>query len=109
PSAAAVAGDVGNPADVRRVFQKCRETFEHLDILVNNAGTAEIAPFTETNDELWERTLRTNLTGLFFCCREALGLMLPRKQGHIVNVLSAAAIEAYPGNSAYCASKFGAL
>jgi NAD(P)-dependent dehydrogenase (short-subunit alcohol dehydrogenase family) len=109
PNADAFPGDVGNPDDVLALFAYCRETFGHLDLLVNSAGVAQIAPLSETSDEMWEHTLRTNLTGLFFCCREAAKMMAPRQQGHIVNVLSVASFEVFPGNAAYCASKFGAL
>jgi NAD(P)-dependent dehydrogenase (short-subunit alcohol dehydrogenase family) len=109
PNAQAFPGDVGNPDDVRSLFAYCRETFGHLDLLVNSAGVAQLAPLSETSDEMWESTLRTNLTGLFFCCREAAKMMAPRHQGHIINVLSVASFEVFPGNAAYCASKFGAL
>src|SRR5262249_25844088 len=61
------------------------------------------------SDEMWERILAVNLTGTFICCRTALEKMVPRRSGHIVNILSIAALEVFPNNAAYCASKFGAL
>lgn len=109
PDAVACPGDVGSPSDVRALFAYCRETFGHLDLLVNSAGVAQLAPLAETSNEMWELTIRTNLTGLFLCCREAVKMMAPRRQGHIINVLSVASFEVFPGNAAYCASKFGAL
>jgi NAD(P)-dependent dehydrogenase (short-subunit alcohol dehydrogenase family) len=109
PNALACPGDVGSPNDVQALFAYCREMFGHLDLLVNSAGVAQLAPLSETSDDMWESTLRTNLTGLFFCCREAAKMMAPRQQGHIINVLSVASFEVFPGNAAYCASKFGAL
>lgn len=101
--------DVSDPLAVRRLFGHVRKTWGHLDVLVNSAGVAEAAPLRSTSDEMWRRAIAVNLTGTFLCCRAALDLMLPRKRGHIVNILSVASLEVFPNNAAYCASKFGAL
>lgn len=101
--------DVSSPVQVRRLFDHVRKRFGGLDLLVNSAGNAEAAPVASTSDRLWERALGANLTGTFLCCRAALKLMLPVSRGHIVNILSIAAIEAFTNSGAYCASKFGAL
>jgi NAD(P)-dependent dehydrogenase (short-subunit alcohol dehydrogenase family) len=109
PQAAGFRADISKAADVRGLFVHARAVLGHLDVLVNNAGIAEAAPVVETSDALWERALATNLTGTFFCCRAALEWMQPRKSGHVINILSVAAIKPFPNNAAYCASKFGAL
>jgi NAD(P)-dependent dehydrogenase (short-subunit alcohol dehydrogenase family) len=57
--------------------------------------------------EAWRTVLDTNLTGMFLCTRAALPLM--RRGGVIINNLSVAARGVFAGESAYCASKFGAL
>ncbi len=101
--------DVSDSGAVHRLFAHVRKTWGHLDVLVNSAGVAEATPLRSTTDQTWQRVLDTNLTATFFCCRAALDLMLPRKRGHIVNILSIAALEVFPNNAAYCASKFGAL
>ena len=101
--------DVTSPAEVARVFAHVRKRFGRLDLLVNSIGVAEAAPVVSTSDELWARALAANLTATFLCCRAALKLMLPRRRGHIINILSVAALEAFPNSAAYCASKFGAL
>ena len=107
--AEAFPADVSDPAAVRRLFSHVRKTWGHLDVLVNSAGVAEAAPVRTTTDQVWQRALAVNLTGTFLCCRAALDLMLPRKRGHIVNILSSASTEVFVNNAAYCASKFGAL
>lgn len=109
PQATGYRADISVPGEVRGLFAHAREILGHLDVLVNSAGVAEAAPVTETTDDLWERVLATNLTGTFLCCRAALEWMMPRKSGHIINILSVAAMEVFPNNAAYCASKFGAL
>jgi NAD(P)-dependent dehydrogenase (short-subunit alcohol dehydrogenase family) len=105
----AFPADVSDPLAVRRLFAHVRSAWGHLDVLVNSAGVAEAAPLRTTTDQVWQRALAVNLTGTFLCCRAALDLMLPRKRGHIVNILSAASTEVFVNNAAYCASKFGAL
>ncbi len=105
----AVRADVSRPADVGRLFAAARKRLGSLDILINSAGMAESRPAAETTDELWNETLGGNLTSVFLCTRAALEWMLPARRGHILNVLSVAAVTTFPGNSAYCAAKAGAL
>jgi len=57
--------------------------------------------------DIWREVIDTNLTGTFLCTRAALPLM--GRGGVIVNNLSVAARGVFPGESAYCASKHGAL
>jgi short-subunit dehydrogenase len=57
----------------------------------------------------WQATLETNLTGVFYCCRQALPLMKERGGGYIINIGSLAGKNAIPGMAAYCASKFGLI
>jgi NAD(P)-dependent dehydrogenase (short-subunit alcohol dehydrogenase family) len=105
----AVRADASRPAAVRRLFAAVRQHFDGLDILVNSAGLAEWQPVAQTSDDLWARTMGSNLTATFLCSRAALELMLPRRRGHIVNLISVAALEPFKGNSAYSAAKAGAL
>ncbi len=56
--------------------------------------------------EEWNATLQTNLSGVFYCCHEALPLMKGRG-GYIINIGSLAGKHASAGSAAYCASKFG--
>ncbi len=80
-----------------------------IDILVNNAGTnIKERTFRELTPETWDRLIRTNLDGAFYCIHAVLPGMLRRKDGVIVNVVSIAGKRASPlGGVAYAASKFG--
>jgi NAD(P)-dependent dehydrogenase (short-subunit alcohol dehydrogenase family) len=101
-------GDVRSEKDVRALFRLIKKEFGRVDILVNNAGRAHaLRNIADLLLETWRDVLDTNLTGMFLCTRAALPLM--RNGGVIVNNLSVAARSVFPGESAYCASKHGAL
>jgi 3-oxoacyl-[acyl-carrier protein] reductase len=104
----AIACDVRDERSVAMLFAAVKKRFGHVDILINNAGTAHaLQNIQDMPLETWREVLDTNLTGMFLCTRAALPLM--RKGGVIVNNLSVAARGVFPGESAYCASKHGAL
>jgi len=103
----------GTLADVRR-YEDCRklvhgaaDRFGGLDILVNNAGVGFFKPVDQLTVEEWDSTIATNLSGVFYCCREAIPLMRQRGGGYIFNISSLAGVNPMPSGSAYNASKFG--
>jgi 3-oxoacyl-[acyl-carrier protein] reductase len=70
------------------------------------------APFEETTSEIWEQTLRVNLTGSFLCCRAAFAAMRAAGEGRIVNIASLSGVyatEKFPGLAAYNVSKYGVI
>lgn len=105
----AVPADVAEEASVAALVAHVQTAFGRLDVLVNAAGVGSFASVAETALVDWERQLRVNLTGTFLACRAVLPAMLAQGRGDIVNVLSIAARTVFPGASAYCASKWGAL
>jgi NAD(P)-dependent dehydrogenase (short-subunit alcohol dehydrogenase family) len=109
-AAAHATCDVADAASVRRAFAAGAEFFGRgPDILVNNAGVAESSKFAETSDEFWRRHLDINLSGTFYCMREALPSMVARGWGRVVNVASIAGKTGAPYIAAYAASKHGVL
>src|SRR5262245_26795416 len=65
--------DVAQPAQVRALFLKIRETFGRLDVLFNNAGAgAPSVPMDELTYEQWAAVVNVNLTGAFLCAQEAI-------------------------------------
>jgi NAD(P)-dependent dehydrogenase (short-subunit alcohol dehydrogenase family) len=109
-AAAHAVCDVADAQSVARAFQQAREFFSRgVDVLVNNAGIAESTKFAETTDEFWERHLSVNLSGTFYCMREALPSMIERGWGRIINVASIAGKTGAPYIAAYSASKHGVL
>ena len=78
-----------------------------IDVLVNNAGVFDIKPFDKMDIATWRRHIEVNLNGPFFVTHEALDALLESNRAHVFNIASKAAKQGYPGNTAYCASKFG--
>jgi 3-hydroxybutyrate dehydrogenase len=107
--ATSIALDVTDEDSVVAAFEEARATLGPIDILVNNAGIAPSAPFEKTDHALWERTIGTNLTGVFLCTRAAIGSMIQRGWGRVINVASVAGKVGYPYVTAYCASKHGVI
>jgi NAD(P)-dependent dehydrogenase (short-subunit alcohol dehydrogenase family) len=105
--ALAVACDVGERAQVDDAVQRVVEGLGPVAILVNNAGIAVSAKLLDTDDALWERHLRVNLTGAFLMTRAVLPAMLEARWGRIINVASIAGRQGYPYIAAYTASKHG--
>ena len=99
----AVQADVGNPAEVDRMFREVGR----VDILVNNAAVQTAGPLLEVTDEQWDRVIRTNLTGCFLCTRAAGRLMKDQGGGAIVNIGSGCCKVPFPGLVSYTASKGG--
>ena len=80
--------NIGNPSDVRKMFAAIDSRFGSLYGLVNNSGIAEQALFTEISDDMWQKMIDVNLSGAFYCSREAVKRMLKNKEGKIVNITS---------------------
>jgi NAD(P)-dependent dehydrogenase (short-subunit alcohol dehydrogenase family) len=108
PSAAVVA-DVTRPESVREMFAAARRALGPLDIVVCGAGVAPSAPVVRTTEEQWRAAIETNLSGCFYCLREALGGMAESGWGRVVVLASIAGKTGYPYIGAYAASKHGVL
>jgi len=78
-----------------------------IDVLVNNAGVWEMKPFEKLDVASFKRHLEINLLGPFYVTSEALDALLESERAHIFNIASVAARQPFPGNVAYCASKYG--
>ena len=94
--ALAVPCDVGERAQVDEAARRAAEGLGPVQILVNNAGIAVSAKLLDTDDALWERHLRVNLTGAFLMTRAVLPGMLAARWGRIINVASIAGRQGYP-------------
>jgi NAD(P)-dependent dehydrogenase (short-subunit alcohol dehydrogenase family) len=105
-----VSTDVGDPASVRALFARTRETFGRLDLLFNNAGTG--APPISLEDltyEHWQAVVHVNLTGAFLCTQEAFRLMKSQSPmgGRIINNGSISAHAPRPNSAPYTSTKHG--
>lgn len=104
-----VRGDVSRVRDAEALACETYEKFGRLDFLVCNAGLWEGAPVEEMNEELWDKTLDTNLRGTWAACRAAVPYMKRQGAGRIVIVSSTAGQRGEPFYSNYAASKGGQI
>ena len=102
--------DVTSESSVRSMAQAAVDWRGGVDVLVNNAGVAERDHTTwEMPLEDWDRTIAIDLTGVFYCCRTILPLMISRRWGRIVNISSIAGKDARYMPVAYAAAKAGVI
>ena len=103
----ALPGDVGDPAEVRQIFDKIRQICGGVDVLVNNAGISYIGLLTDMTDDDWDRILQTNLSSVFYCSRAAVPYMVSQKSGKIINISSMWGRVGASCEVAYSATKAG--
>ena len=101
--------DVTDSESVAKMVDAVRAEFGRIDILVNSAGIAWVERADSMSDGTWKLMIDTNLTGTFYCCREALRVMIEQKSGCIINLASVAGTRAIPGLSGYAATKGGII
>jgi NAD(P)-dependent dehydrogenase (short-subunit alcohol dehydrogenase family) len=103
-----VPTDVADPASIRALFARTKETFGRLDLLFNNAGIgAPAGPLEDLPFEQWKAVVDTNLTGSFICTQEAFKIMKSQQPrgGRIINNGSISAHAPRPGSVAYTSTK----
>lgn len=99
-------GSVSNKEDVFCAVSDAIEWYKHIDILLNTAGVLDgYAKTLETDEELWNRVMDTNVKGVYYVTNAVLPYMLKRQSGTIVNMASIAGMIAGGGGAAYTASK----
>lgn len=105
----AVRCDVSDPAQVDLAVEQTVNTFGGLDVMVNNAGIALQKLITDTTNDDWQGILSTNLSGVFYGCRAATRVMVPKHKGSIVNISSIWGITGASMEVAYSATKSGII
>lgn len=90
---------------VERLFTECESSLGPVAVLVNNAGISWQGLFTDMTLSDWQRVMDVNLTSMFLCCRRALGPMIRRKAGCIINISSMWGQQGAACEAAYSASK----
>ncbi len=104
-----VPTDVTAAAECQALVDAAVGRFGRLDVLVNNAGmNLKARTFRELTPADWDRMVRANLDGAFYCTKAALPTFLAQKDGLVVNMVSVAGLRANPlGGAAYVAAKHG--
>jgi NAD(P)-dependent dehydrogenase (short-subunit alcohol dehydrogenase family) len=98
--ALAVEADVSREADCVRLIQEAVAKFGPIHILINNAGIGGGNLVAETKTEDFDRVLKTNLYGTFWCARAAYPQMKRNEgdpRGVIINISSLAGKQSWSG------------
>ena len=104
--AIAIQTDVTVVKDCERMVDETLKAFGRIDVLVNNAGISMRDLFIDTEIEVFQRLIETNLMSAIYCTKFALPHLLKTK-GSVVGVSSIAGYHGLPGRTAYSASKYG--
>lgn len=108
--AAFIRADVGIESDVEQLMAQSLQIYGRIDGAFNNAGVEQCAaPLHEMTAAQWERALRVDLTGVFFCLKHEIRGMLNTGGGAIVNAASALGAAAIPNAGEYIAAKHGVV
>jgi 3-oxoacyl-[acyl-carrier protein] reductase len=103
--------DLTKKAQAAGLIKKVEEKFARIDVLVNNVGPFLVKPWDQLEVADWERVLRGNLFGSYFCIKAALAGMRKRRSGRIINIgySRAEQLTSFPTIAPYAAAKTGLL
>jgi NAD(P)-dependent dehydrogenase (short-subunit alcohol dehydrogenase family) len=105
-----VTADVSKAADVEAIVATAVKTWGRLDYAFNNAGVGESrVALADMTEEIWDRTMRINLKGVWLCMKYEIRRMLEQGGGAIVNTSSAVGLVGSRQQCAYVASKHGVI
>ncbi len=83
-----IKGDIRDPEEVKKMITRAGDYLGGIDVLVNNAGIAQSALMSDITDADYNDMISTDLSGAFYCCRQAIPYFLRNHSGAIVNVSS---------------------
>ena len=102
--------DIGDPKQVESLFGDAMAWMDGLDVLVNNAGVGGPRSALEDIDYAdWDRTVRVNLSGAFYCIKQATPIMKRQRSGCIINISTSSVRTGLPLRAPYVASKAGIM
>lgn len=105
-----LVADVREAEQIKAMIDKTVDIYGRLDCACNNAGIAGTRARTaDCTEENWDRTILTNLKGVWLCMKYEIPQMLKQGGGAIVNTSSVAGVVGLQGWSPYVASKHGVL
>ncbi len=101
--------DVGVSGEIKKMVAETESLLGGIDILVANAGMMEHAPVNEMTDEMWDETIRVNLSSVFWAVRAVIEPMADRGWGRIIVMSSVSGKVGGANRSAYHAAKHGSI
>jgi len=106
--AVAIAADLGEVSEIKRLVDEAGKHFGRLDIVVNSAANFLPASMVSTTEEIWDAALDTNLRAPFFCA-QAAAPWLRRTQGVIINFADTGGLLGWTGYIPHSVSKAGVI
>jgi glucose 1-dehydrogenase/3-oxoacyl-[acyl-carrier protein] reductase len=103
--AIALAGDLREVNECRRIVDETVGTFGGLDILINNTGVTVVQDFATMSEARYDDLFALNMRSHYFCAQQAMPVMEQRGGGNIVNISSIHGHAGLPLHSAYAATK----
>ncbi|MBE9227212.1 SDR family oxidoreductase [Phormidium sp. LEGE 05292] len=101
--------DLAEVDQVKAKMQAIAADFGPIDILVNNAGRGYTKNIMDTPLSDWQKVIDLNVTSVFQCIQGVLPQMRDQQSGTIINIVSIAGQQVFPGWGLYCVSKFGLM
>lgn len=101
-----ISPNLADYAQVEAAFDRIHRQYGRLDILVNNAGISESTPLSCYTQELFQKVMDLNVTGVFNAARAAAQLMERQGGGVILNTSSMVSLYGQTAGVAYPTSKF---
>lgn len=103
--ALAIATDVTDKDQVKRLVDTAVETYGRIDVMINNAGLMPHSMLDKLRIDEWDQMIDVNVKGVLYGIAAALPHMQRQKSGHFINTASVAAHIVGPGMVVYCATK----
>jgi NADP-dependent 3-hydroxy acid dehydrogenase YdfG len=107
--AIAIATDVTDREQVKRLVDMAVKTYGRVDVMINNAGLMPQSPLERLKIDDWDRMIDVNIKGVLYGIAAALPVMKQQKSGHIINVSSVAGHKVRAGGAVYSATKHAVL
>jgi NAD(P)-dependent dehydrogenase (short-subunit alcohol dehydrogenase family) len=107
--ALAVQTNIAVKSEVDNMVAKTLDKFGTIDILVNNAAINVMRPLVDLREDGWDKVMNVDLKGYFLCSQAAAKVMMDKKRGNIINIVSTGAAKAAPGLGAYSIAKAGVV
>lgn len=101
--------DISKVGQIENMMNQVMKIFGRIDLLVNNASVFIKSTIEETTEEIWDKSLNTNLKGAFFCSKIAAKYMLKKNMCSIINIASLGGIKPFANYVPYSVSKAGLI
>ena len=100
-----ISGDLRDPAEPRRIYERIKKLGVETELLVNNAGIGDVSTIEDADPQRLLDLIQVNITALTELTYLVLPEMITRRAGGVINVASVAAFQPVAYNGVYSASK----